>query len=620
MRRLLPTIALFGAGLLLLWWGLAVLEGIVIEERRETKARLDEARQTLSEYARRAMQGDLADSLHDIEPEVAEAANNPLASAESLLLFDDGTQVLPRRFAFAPGEATPGRELYVALRTGDTDDLATSLEEDPEAPWAQRLALHEDARATLRTGDSDAITEAVRQVLAHRARWVLRSDNDIPATLALLDDLYEYAKPLESLAAKLLRDGLGDTPALRREGLQPHLLARRSQFTEPDFRFLADRVIALSERAGVPYADFEERASAAAADPVALPARPSGPALLDGGRWYVEPRPATRVVGLVVDLPQTLEAVEREMHDLALLSEEDDIELPPLGPFTAVADLQFVVTAPRLDTAAAAADRRFSLKTTFVVLTGALALIIAVLAVVLRHKGARFVELKSDFVATVSHELRTPLASIRLMAETLQRRTAGLPKVRDYPDRIVREIDELAFLVENILSFNRLDKGRWVPRPSDVDVGEVTAEIVESLEHYGFSGVELSTEGLDALELSVDRELFKLMLRNLLKNACTYNERTPIELSVRARVDGSRVQIDVEDNGVGIPEGQWSRVFEDFRRGGRSRARGSGLGLSICRKSVEAHGGRIRVLRSSPEGTTFRIELPASRVAGLSRD
>ncbi len=615
MRRLWLTVGVLGVGLLALWWGLARLQSIVVEERDETKAQLSQSRQTLAEYARRALAGELAAALRRVEPRLDAAADDPLVDATGVMLLDGGTQLLPRPLTFLPGAATPARELYVAMRAGDTDDLYDDPERDPDAPWSHRLALHEAARTALRAGDDVAIRGAVREVLDHRARWVLPSTSDIPATLALLDDLYEHADPHQRLVSQLLRDGMGETAALRREGLQRQLLLRRDRFTEADFRFLAARVQALSDRGGIQSDDFAIQAAVDSVVPVTLSAARDGATLLDRGRWYAEPRPATRTAGVMVTLPEQVAAIEAEMHDRGLLSDDDAISLPRLGAATRLADLQFVLTAPRLDAAMADADRRYSLKTTFVALAAALALIIAVLAVILQHRSGRFVELKSDFVATVSHELRTPLASIRLMAETLERRTAGLSRVKDYPTRIVREADELAFLVENILSFSRLDKGRWTPRRSDFAVAEVIDEIVDSLPVYGFGDVNVSAEGLDGLELFADRELVKLLLRNLVKNGCTYNERQPIELSVAARTTDSGLVLSVSDNGVGIDPELRKRAFGDFQRGAAARARGSGLGLSICRKSAEAHGGRIAIAQTGPDGTTFEIELPSSALS-----
>jgi len=82
----------------------------------------------------------------------------------------------------------------------------------------------------------------------------------------------------------------------------------------------------------------------------------------------------------------------------------------------------------------------------------------------------------------VSHDLRTPLASIRLQAETLMRRLRGNPEARDYPERIVRDVDGLSFLVENILSFNRLEHGGWQPRRADVSLRELVGGLRADLE------------------------------------------------------------------------------------------------------------------------------------------
>lgn len=609
MRRLLPTIVLLGVGLAALFWALAALEGIVVTERREAKLQLESSRETLAEYARRTLEGELEGVLHEAQPRIAEAADSPLVDAAGLVLFDGEVQRLPRRVMYREGAQTPAQALYRDIRAGQTP-----IDEDDPAR-AERLTLHRDLVTALRAGDEAAIVDTVQYMLAHRARWVLDPTLEIPALVASVDELIEHADPHPDLLRDLLREGVGDLPGQRREGLQVRLLSRRDRFSHGDFMFLAERVRAQSEHAGLETADFEARVAATEDEVVPFPRGLTGTALTDGGRRVMAPRTGWRTIGVDVDLEPLVAGVEQQMRERGLLGDEDRIELQRIGPMTAVSDLRFDVEAPDLDYASRKADANFKLKTTFVVGAGALALIIAAMALLLQRRSYRFVELKSDFVATVSHELRTPLASIRLMAETLERKVRGRPEARDYPARIVREIDELAFLVENILSFNRLDKGRWVPRRQAVGLGELVDDVLAELEAYGFAGVQLSSEGIDDLTLHADRELLKLLLRNVLKNACTYNERDPVRLSVTAMStpDGGLV-MEVTDNGVGIERSQWRRVFEDFRRGGSSRARGSGLGLSICRKSMEAHGGTIAVVRSGPEGTTFRLDFPGGIV------
>ena len=116
-----------------------------------------------------------------------------------------------------------------------------------------------------------------------------------------------------------------------------------------------------------------------------------------------------------------------------------------------------------------------------------------------------------------------------------------------------------------------------------------------------------------AVRVTDARRAFSLLVRNLAKNACTYNERTPVELEVAVvTAPAGRFAFEVRDNGVGIPLAERRRVFDDFARGSGGSARGSGLGLSICRRTMRAHGGTISIARSGPEGTSFRLEFPST--------
>jgi two-component system sensor histidine kinase SenX3 len=226
-----------------------------------------------------------------------------------------------------------------------------------------------------------------------------------------------------------------------------------------------------------------------------------------------------------------------------------------------------------------------------------------------QQRKYRFLELKSDFVATVSHELRTPLASIRLLGETLERKLAQAPEVRDYPARIVQAADGLHFLVENILSFNRIDKGRWKLRTSRVRLEELVNPLRDDLASATTVQVDLVTDVGDA-ELEADPSLLRLLFANLGRNACAYNRRSPVHISVTAQtIPGHGCTVLFSDNGVGIPEDEWENVFQDFYRLTQPgpEVHGSGLGLALCRKIMRLHGGDIQVANSSHKGTTFAL-------------
>jgi two-component system, OmpR family, sensor histidine kinase SenX3 len=233
---------------------------------------------------------------------------------------------------------------------------------------------------------------------------------------------------------------------------------------------------------------------------------------------------------------------------------------------------------------------------------------------VAQHGRYRYVELKSDFVATVSHELRTPLASIRLLAETLERKLSRAPEMGDYPARIIQAADGLHFLVENILSFNRIDKGRWKPKPARVRLEELVGMLRSDLVDSTSVPVRLTADVGD-VELEVDPSLLRLLLSNLARNACAYNRRNPVELSLRAYPHaGHGCVVLFGDNGIGIPESEWENVFRDFYRLGSqgTEVHGSGLGLALCRKIMALHRGRISIDSSGPQGTTFSLFFPES--------
>lgn len=603
--RLRPWLIALGMGLAMLLWGLATLQSMMLTERRDTRARIDDQISALEEFALRALQLQLEDVLREAGPQLEAARRDPLLPASGLVFVERGTLGLPRPGP-REGTDTPAQELYQALRSG------APIEAEPQTPWADRLVLFTDFRDAIEEGDVKPIERSFREILRHRTLHVIDSRLDLVARVAALD-LLTRSQPDPVLMEDALRRGLRDgRGALAIEGLQRALLERRSRFSEPDFIFLSDRVIALSRQSDVRVDDFLMRRAERPRD-MFVPARASGPMLLDHGRVFVRPRTAVVLLGTEVDLDEAVLGVEEEMRTKGLLEPEDGLLSPQVTTESLeLSSLRIPVVAPRLERAADQADQRFWLKTSFVVLCAVLASVLVALAGVLQSRRLRFVELKSNFVAAVSHELRTPLASIRLMAETLERRTKGLPGARDYPSRIVRESDDLAFLVDNLLSFNRLDKGRWKPRCEEVDGRDLVAQLDDDLAGLASRPVEFRSEGLTDVRLWADPELLRLLLRNLAKNACNYCERDPIELAVHAELAGDGWVMTFTDNGVGIPAAERNKVFTDFYRGRGTRARGSGLGLSICRQIMQAHGGDLEVARSDETGTTFRLRFPAS--------
>jgi len=228
--------------------------------------------------------------------------------------------------------------------------------------------------------------------------------------------------------------------------------------------------------------------------------------------------------------------------------------------------------------------------------------------------------LKSDFVANVSHELKTPLALIRLFAETLELgRVSGAEKARHYHRVINNESQRLTQLINNILDFSRIEAGRKEYRFARTDLGAVVREVVEAyrfpIEQLGFV-LELAVDE-ELPEIPLDREAISQALINLLNNAIKYS-RDEKHIRIEARRDGARILVSVSDRGIGIAKPEQRKIFEKFYRAEDSlvhETKGSGLGLSLVRHIVEAHGGSVDVESVPGRGSTFTLRLPLERPA-----
>lgn len=223
--------------------------------------------------------------------------------------------------------------------------------------------------------------------------------------------------------------------------------------------------------------------------------------------------------------------------------------------------------------------------------------------------------LKSDFVANVSHELKTPLALIRLFSETLELgRVPSEERRRQYYRVINKESQRLTQLINNILDFSRIEAGRREYKFARTDVVRVLDEVLEAyrfqIEQQGFTLEVQVEEGLP--EALVDAEALGQALINLLNNALKYS-RDDKRISVWLRRDDGHLRLSMRDHGIGIAKGEQEKVFEKFYRAEDSlvhETKGSGLGLSLVRHIMEAHGGSVELESTPGSGSNFTLVLP----------
>ena len=605
-------------GLLALFAGLAWLLGIFAAERIAARVQIDQRARTLENFAHLSLTRGTEYMLRNREPSIDAAEAWPLSASAGLARWRDGERVVP-----PPPPQGPSLDLaahFEDFRRSAPRAVAGAGLDDPQV---ERERLRAAIFAGLAARDALAVADTLRAFLAHRARFVLPVTEDLPATLAVVEGLAEAEGYAKETLARVLHEGVEDRHGRRLEGLQPLLIRRQAAFAPVDLAFLGARIVAVSRRVGAPTGPFEARLDEAL-HPTALPKGYPYPvdAVSEGWLQGVQPRGSTDAFRF--DVADELRITARQLRLRGLLRDGEDLSLDSLAELQEIFHLQIRCDGPAFVAARAAADAAFLWKTALLALTAVFAVLAALLGLSAGRRRQRYLDLKTEFVSTVSHELRTPLASVRALAETLERRLDGESRARDYPRRMVRAIDGLTALVENILSFNRLEQDRVKPRLERVALDDLLSTVAEEVAEQAPRAVDWQVTGLRGVVLQADPALLLLVVSNLCRNAWKYNARDPIALRVHVAATPARragrpsgLRVEVHDNGQGVPAVAIPHLFTAFYRApGTSDRRGSGLGLALCQRAVEAHGGRIALARTSPEGSVFAVDLPPEAVAG----
>jgi signal transduction histidine kinase len=223
---------------------------------------------------------------------------------------------------------------------------------------------------------------------------------------------------------------------------------------------------------------------------------------------------------------------------------------------------------------------------------------------------------KSEFLANMSHELRTPLNAIIGFSDVLAQRMFGEinPKQGEYVDDIRSSGQHLLSLINDILDLSKVEAGRMELELSRFSLSEALQAVVLMVrERAAGRGIALTSDiGPDIDLVEADERKIKQVVLNLLTNAVKFTPANGrVELSATHGRDG--VVVAIRDTGVGIAPADQARVFEEFaqaRSGATREQEGTGLGLTLSRKFVELHGGRIWVESEVGKGSTFRFTLP----------
>jgi two-component system sensor histidine kinase KdpD len=215
-------------------------------------------------------------------------------------------------------------------------------------------------------------------------------------------------------------------------------------------------------------------------------------------------------------------------------------------------------------------------------------------------------ELKTALLRSISHDLRTPLTSMIASGAALGSTSPSAEERAELSEAVVAEGERLSRLVENLIDMSRLEAGKAEPHREAVDLGEVLDAAREAI------------AGPQVVRLALDRDLplveadaaqLERAFANLLENAIRHGGGRPV--LVKSRLIGGKITLRVVDQGPGIPESEWQRIFEPFQRGeGNGAQGGTGLGLAIAKGFVEANGGEIGVESLPGQGSSFVVSMP----------
>ncbi len=259
--------------------------------------------------------------------------------------------------------------------------------------------------------------------------------------------------------------------------------------------------------------------------------------------------------------------------------------------------------------------------------TGIVAIgIIAMLALIVARtvsRQMRLARLKNDLIATVSHELKTPLAAVRMLVETLlEGRVRNPQQAREYLQLMARENERLTRMIDNFLTFSRMERNKVAfdftrLRPEEF----ISAAVACVQEKFNKPGCRLEVDvAPDLPPITGDRDALVTVLLNLLDNAYKYS-RDDKRVALRAYAADGNVCVEVTDEGIGLSRWAAKKIFGRFYQVDRTLSRGAGgcgLGLSIVKFIVDAHGGTIDLTSQLGKGSTFTVRLPIAGAASAN--
>ncbi|MCW3170651.1 ATP-binding protein [Chryseobacterium sp. 09-1422] len=221
---------------------------------------------------------------------------------------------------------------------------------------------------------------------------------------------------------------------------------------------------------------------------------------------------------------------------------------------------------------------------------------------------------KDDFMGMVSHELKTPLTSLKGYIQIIQRQGASMESQKQHNilEKSVKQVDYMNNMINGFLNVSRLDSGQMHMSKKSFDFhvlfSEIEDEVLSTMRNHHFI-----FESSGAISVLADREKIAQVMHNLIGNAVKYSSFSTTIKVQYYKLEGNKLKIDVQDQGLGIPLDDQARIFERYYRSKDFNSRsiaGFGIGLYLCKEIVELHSGTISVISSPGKGSIFSFVIP----------
>lgn len=465
----------------------------------------------------------------------------------------------------------------------------------------ERVNILKRLEIALKNNDKKKVRQGLLEFLGHKEHFQLTAIEEVVSSLRLV----EIGQWQPNIVYAFLIAGFNENN-IYISSVADLLLQESHQFSREDIEQATIKLSGFCEQANLSYSKVINFIDNLWKPKLNFSNLPDKGIWLQEGKFLIVTKNSDSHLVIPIIIEDKLNSIEHDLKQQSVLDKGDQILLEQSPVWSELSDLPISINKPSWNKAKQRQKLYFSIKVLLLLLLVAL-VIIAYRALQLRiERKQNYLKLRENFVNLVSHELKTPLSSIRLMAETLSKRLLKGQEPRDYPNRILMEADRLWIMVDNVLSFNRIQADMLTLNDESVNLYQLIENLLDEINENLSISVLVKNGIEEYINIYIDKLLISLVLKNLIINAVKYNKQSQVKLIFDFNVKSNILFM--TDNGIGISEADKTKVFEDFYRCKKTQNQsGTGIGLSVSKKIMQLHDGDLSIKASSSEGTTWAL-------------